>query len=122
MHSFAGQSLLWDRVHRVLLGNEIELEVTRDRAEILIGSTEHGGPKEPVVFTRPAIVHAYMILAQVMEEQGAPGQTDDEADQVPVRWIVCPLCDHMGGRYDNFDVWHDCDACGGAGLVAVPLR
>ncbi len=62
----------------VFLGNLLKFMVTRDRTLILAGSFDQDAPKEPVIFRRRPIVHALMILAHVIEEQGGPGSVEGE--------------------------------------------
>jgi len=114
MHSLSGQSMWYDRVHRVPLGNAIELEVTKDRAELLIGPVDRDAPKESVVFTRPAVVSALAIVVQVIEEQGGLNASAPELVD-KTHWIECPACGGRGGREDNYGTWHECPRCEGAG-------
>jgi len=115
MHDLTGQTLLYDREHHVFLGNSLELTVTRDRAQILIGPFAKDAPKEQVIFTTASIVHAFLILAQVIEEQGGVTNQDAvEADQ-PRKRAICAQCEGYGGFDDRDGNWTECGKCHGAG-------
>lgn len=114
MHHLEGQSSWFDRIRRVMLSNSIELEVTPDRARLLIGGRP-GEPKREVVFTRPTVVSSMGIVAQVIEEEG--GIDNTSAPSHFTRWLPCPACNGRGGDFDNNEIWQDCHACHGAGLV-----
>lgn len=116
MHDMAGNSMMWDRVRRVMLANSIELQVTRDRAEFVIGSSIDDREPETLVFTRPSIVTTLMMLAQALEEQG------QALDPLPMEvesptWMECPECAGRGGRTDNYGTWYECGTCHGSGMT-----
>jgi hypothetical protein len=46
-----------------MLATSIEMQVTRDRAEMVIGSSIDDREPETVVFTRPSIVTTMLLLA-----------------------------------------------------------
>jgi hypothetical protein len=91
----------YDRIRRVTLGNAIELEVTENRAELLIGPADRDADKQWVVFSRPAVVSALAIVAQVIEEQGQVKATESPATEFRTRWIECPACGGRGGGEDD---------------------
>ncbi len=113
MHDLTGQTVLYDREHRVFLGNSVELTVTKDRAQILVGPFDQSAKKESVIFTRLPIVHAFMILAQVIEEQGGLKKDDAEEDRGKAR-VICELCKGYGGFDDHYGNWTECATCHGA--------
>ncbi len=110
MHDLIGQSLLYDRIHRMTLGNSLELTVTKERALIRVGAFAKDAPKEDIVFKDARIVYAFLILAQVIEEQGSGD--DGEGEALAPKPVPCPLCDGRGGAHDHLDNWIDCPDCG----------
>lgn len=114
MHDLTGHTMLYDREHRVFLGNSLELTVTKDRAQILVGPIGKETEKEAVIFTRLPIVHAFMILAQVIEEQGGPKSDDAEEDRGKAR-VICEQCRGYGGFDDHYGNWTECATCHGEG-------
>lgn len=111
--------MLYDRQHRVFLGNSLELTVTKDRAQILIGPFAKDAPKEPVVFTKAPIVHAFMILAQVIEEQGMTKSDNAVEDDHPRKRVLCEVCGGYGGFDDRDGNWTECATCHGAGTSPI---
>lgn len=107
MHSLVGQSILYDRVQRVMLGNSLELEVTGERAVIRVGGIERDTPADEVVFRQTGIVCAFRMVAQVIEEQGGP---EELAAPNP---RTCPMCEGRLGGFDDLENWIDCPKCGG---------
>jgi hypothetical protein len=117
MHDMTGSSMIWDRVRRVMLANSIEMQVTRERAEIVIGSSIDDREPETVVFTRPSIVTTLMLLADVLEQQGAGLEPQAEARETS--WAECASCGGTGGRSDNYGTWYECGECHGAGITSA---
>lgn len=110
MHDLVGQSMLYDRVQQVMLGNSLELTVTDERAVIRVGAIEAGRAPETIVFRDPKIVYALLILAQVIEEQGGPGKGDESAEVI-LKPSHCPMCDGRGGAFDHQENWRECPEC-----------
>lgn len=92
----------------MLLGNSPEVTVTRDRALILVGPFDKDAAKEPVVVTTRPIVHAFMILAQMIEGQGGVGNAvaDDNGSGKPR--VICPDCNGYAGFDDHYGNWTEC--------------
>lgn len=112
MHSLVGQTMLYDRGARVMLGNSLELEVTRERALIRVGGIEADAPKEEIVYKDAGIVYAFLMVAQVIEEQGR--DPEDEGEIAPrSKPAHCVLCDGRGGGFDHQENWLDCPECSG---------
>jgi len=114
MHDLTGHASFYDREHRVFLGNSLELLVTRDKAHIRVGSFAPDAPKEDIIFKDAGIVYAFLMLAQVIEEQGKP-PAEEAIDLTPFAMRkpgFCNLCEGRGGTYDHHENWIICPECG----------
>lgn len=115
MHDLSGHSQFFDRLRRVIINNSIELVVSGNRAVLHVGGVDPSAPKEEVVFTRPAAVSAFGILAQVLEEQGQ--SANPEAPRpIRLRWEPCPRCEGRGHLRDLEDNHLECELCHGSGI------
>ncbi len=125
-HNLKGQSQLYDRQRRVMLSNEVELDISGAIARVMVGSMDER-PDEGVTFRRPAIVSAMNILAQLIEELGTPQVEANPDPDAPIMlrprrrlsWTTCPTCDGNCGLYDALGNWHECDTCEGAGVCRL---
>lgn len=114
MHDLTGHASFYDREHRVFLGNSLELLVTKEKAHIRVGSFAPEAPKEDIIFKDAGIVYAFLMLAQVIEEQGKP-PAEDQAPPIPLKPHTpgfCDLCEGSGGTYDHHENWITCPDCG----------
>lgn len=119
-HNMNGHSVMFDNIRRVLLTNSIALEIDKEEARILIGffgGEEDEREPELVRFARPAVVSAFSILAQVIEDEGR--KLVGDASKSTRTWHVCPECQLEGGMDDRDGNWLDCEACAGTGVIRV---
>jgi hypothetical protein len=129
MHDLTGKAMFWDRMERVHLDCDLDLEVTPTKARVFVG--ELGGDGESrdsgeTVFRRPEVVSALGIIAQMIKARKAylaARENPPETGPVPVFQfpdpvkVTCPACHHRGWLEDNEENLRRCPFCGGLGVI-----